>query len=588
MQGRIHTCLMVIFFSALTLLQSCVSNRSFQAVDSCHENCTLQKRKYAKMDTNNEDRHAAAFLSAVSMDSRPKPNPHSVVKEIKVLKSNEFYHGSEWALKVMDLDSGELISEFGGNSRFLIGSVRKLFSVGALLSTVGADYRFRTPVFRTGTLDQGGRLKGDVILVASGDLTMGSRLRPDGTLDIPDIDHNDANALGNAKLAHEDPLAGFDFLARQVKESGIKEIAGDVIIDDRLFQPFNFRNEFDVSPIFVNDDVVDISIIAKDPHKNPQVSWRPLSEAFRVDPTLLTVKKSGVFSIDLAPPFPQCFARTNCTGLVLGTLPIDFQPSPPFNFSPIVRTFRITDPAAYARTVFIEALERQGIIVLAKMVGMNPAEKLPRNGLYDPSEKIAELISPPFAEYAKYILKVSYNIGADTSLVLFGQKHGVDSLKKSLIVEKEFLKNRLKIAEASFHFVDGSGGGDTSATTDAILAFLFAMSRANEFLAFKESLPLLGIDGSLALMKGFTKDKRLKGALGNVAAKTGTYIVVGDNEALLKAEAFAGYITAKSGRKLAYAALVNNVKSTPQTILEDTIRVAEDLGKISAAIWADN
>ena len=33
-----------------------------------------------------------------------------------------------------------------------------------------------------------------------------------------------------------------------------------MVIDDRLFQAFDFRGEFNVVPIFVNDDVVDLTI----------------------------------------------------------------------------------------------------------------------------------------------------------------------------------------------------------------------------------------------------------------------------------------------------------------------------------------
>ena len=63
-----------------------------------------------------------------------------------------------------------------------------------------------------------------------------------------------------AQLTAPDPLAGYAGLAQQVAGAGIREVHGDVIIDDRLFVPFNFRGEFEVRPIFVNDDVVDVMI----------------------------------------------------------------------------------------------------------------------------------------------------------------------------------------------------------------------------------------------------------------------------------------------------------------------------------------
>jgi D-alanyl-D-alanine carboxypeptidase/D-alanyl-D-alanine-endopeptidase (penicillin-binding protein 4) len=70
-----------------------------------------------------------------------------------------------------------------------------------------------------------------------------------------------------------------------VAASGVTKIAGNVVIDDRLFQPFNYRGEFDLKPIFVNDDVVDLTINPTAAGSPASVVWRPMSAAgssFRV------------------------------------------------------------------------------------------------------------------------------------------------------------------------------------------------------------------------------------------------------------------------------------------------------------------
>ena len=70
---------------------------------------------------------------------------------------------------------------------------------------------------------------------------MGGRTKPDGTIAVSDWDHNEANNLGNAVLTKPNALAGYASLAREVKAAGITRIAGNVIIDDRLFEPFLAR-----------------------------------------------------------------------------------------------------------------------------------------------------------------------------------------------------------------------------------------------------------------------------------------------------------------------------------------------------------
>src|SRR3712207_3770684 len=57
---------------------------------------------------------------------------------------------------------------------YLPGSSTKFFSVSAALDDLGFDHRFQTPVYARGEVKDGA-LSGDLVLVASGDLTMGGQ-----------------------------------------------------------------------------------------------------------------------------------------------------------------------------------------------------------------------------------------------------------------------------------------------------------------------------------------------------------------------------------------------------------------------------
>ena len=75
------------------------------------------------------------------------------------------------------------------------------------------------------------------------------------------------------------------------------------------------------------------------------------------------------------------------------------------------------------------------------------------------------------------------------------------------------------------------------------MALLVAMDRHPHAAAFRDSLPIAGVDGTLEKrMRGTAAEKR-------VLAKTGT---------LQLANALAGYVTTTRGERLAFALFVNN------------------------------
>jgi D-alanyl-D-alanine carboxypeptidase len=524
---------------------------------------------------------AAAMLTlAACGDIDSAPTAYPLPPEIASVMQKPPYQNATWSMHVVDLDSGNVIYSLNAATPTLIASVRKLFSVGMALNQLGPDHRFVTPVYRQGAVDASGTLNGDLILVASGDLTMGGRTNPDGSLAISNFDHNEANALKNAVLTAPDPLAGYTSLATQIAAAGIKKVTGEVVIDDRLYQPFDFREEFDAKPIFVNDDVVDVIINPGNAGGAAAVDWRPKSAAFGVQSTLQMAAATAPLELDLTPELPTCIGTANCIGSVTGELPAGFVP-PLTSQYPLIRTFRITNPSNYARTVLIEALERAGVTVTAAPVENNPVQILPAPGSYAANAQVAQLVSQPYADYAKLIQKVSYNLGADTSLMLFGlAANGSTTMAGALAVEQATLTAQFQIPADQLHFIDGSGGGETTATPQAVTTLLAGMSKRSTYPAYLDALPVLGVDGSLGFVTDFTADPTLAGAKGQVHAKTGTF--VGGPPLTLETQALAGYLTAKSGRHLVFFVEVANV---PISGIDDVLPVFQDEGTIAAELW---
>ncbi len=169
-------------------------------------------------------------------------------------------------------------------------------------------------------------------------------------------------------------LAGYAALAHQIAASGIKEVTGDIVIDDRLFQPYLFRGEFHVRPIFVNDDVVDLIIDPENVNDRASMKQSPGSAALSVVNKVM-MKPAGS-AIDIAPALPTCIGTPACTVALAGDLPVGFVPPLTAHY-PLIRTFRITDPSSYARTVLIEELSNAGVKIDAPAVKPNPVHLLP-------------------------------------------------------------------------------------------------------------------------------------------------------------------------------------------------------------------
>lgn len=503
--------------------------------------------------------------------------------DIVAITGQHRYDGANWSLMVTDLSSGKTVYSVRPDKLAFTGSTRKLFSVGLALGQLGADHRTTTPVYRSGTVDDSGVLHGDLDLVGAGDLTLGGRRTADGGIAFTDFDHNDANNLGTAILTPQDPLAGMDELAQQVKASGITAVDGDVVIDDRLFAAYRVpNNDLLISPTMVNENMVDVTVTPTTPGQPAKIEYRPKSAALHVAGTVLTTaagtKPTVAIPQATAPSGQQvtglvtCVATPGCSAEVSGTIPADYQ-APLSGEHSFVGTFRVEDPASYARTTFIEALQRAGVSVSAAAVSANPASKLPASDTYSAKRRVAALVSPTYAQQAKLILKVSLNLGANLALTQFGLAHGQTTVTGALAEERKAIVG-LDIPANAFDFpTNGSGSPDSRATPHAIVDMLTAMSRTSVADTYKKALPSLGVDGSLAHTGTDLAAK------GHVYAKTGTTL----SGETLEAQTLSGYVDTRAGHRLAFAICLNHYG--PITKIEDVTTVFTDQAAITNALY---
>lgn len=488
---------------------------------------------------------AAALAAAVvwlpaPVAARPADGVTGLLEE--VMDGPDYKHGS-WGALVVDAKTGTVVYARNPDTMLAPASVTKLFTCAAALATLGPDHVFETPVYYRGTLTKG-VLRGELILVASGDPTLGGRTDKDGKVVFKDKDHTYANSgLMDAELTDTDPLAGLDELAKQVKAAGIDQIDGEILIDDRLFARARGSGSGPdaVTPILVNDNVIDVTVEpGKEPGDPAKVTTRPETAFYHVDSLVTTAAEKDGTSIALLTVGTNQFA-------VRGRIAAGSKPT--------VRIYPVDEPVLFARTLFVEALRRNGVKANAALIRPSHTN-LPEKGSYDKLKRVAVFKSPPFKDVVNVTLKVSHNLYASLFPCLVAASKGQTTAEAGLRAERGVLKE-LGVDTGAISFGGGAGGAPADFVSPrATVQLIQGMAKRPEWDAYREAMPVLGMDGTLADVV-----KEDSPARGKVRAKTGTLIWLdsANDRFLLKSKALGGVMTTKAGSTLYFAIFVNNV-----------------------------
>ncbi len=486
-----------------------------------------------------------------------------VSKTISGIEALARYRQSDWGYAVLDQASGKIILAQNQQKMFDPGSTMKLYSISTGLRLYGTNYRFRTPVYRQGTV-AGGTLTGNVVLVASGDLTFGLRAQRNGTLyyeNLPKVDHSYADELPGAVEPPGDPLAALNQLAAKVRASGITRINGNVVIDDRLFTSYAGFPDGLISPMWVNENLIDLLVTPTFVGQRATLNWRPMTATYAVTSRVTTVGSRQATNINVTEPTP---GNLVLTGQIAA------------HSAPALRVWEVDNPSEFARTAFIEALQRAGVTVTAPATGANPAALLPAKGSYRRSDLIGEHVSLPLSQYAKLILKVSYNRGADLMACLAAVKVGSTNCLTGLAAEVTTATG-LGVSRSSFFPQDGAGSDDQGRTTPLALATLLRRAAKSSYgNSLFGALPILGRDGTLANV--YPKSP----AAGHAQIKTGNRVVGNAaGQILVLGNSLAGYVQTRSGRRVVLMIAVGNV---PVSSSEAFLNVVDDQARMVIAI----
>ncbi len=443
------------------------------------------------------------------------------------------------AVKIVSLDTGRTLFEENAGKRLMPASNMKIYTVAAALDRLSPDYRFKTSVYAPARPDATGTVRGNLIVYGRGDPSIAARFN--------DKNYNKA----------------IDEIAARIVAAGVRKVEGDLVGDETYFTggPLGDSWEWDdlqwwygaeVSALSVNDNALDLFVKPGASVGAPgMVTTGPSITSFVSVVNGTTTTPRGT-KRDL-------IVHRGLTANVIevgGSLPLDDKgytggvavPHPALMFVEMLRSSLAQRGVTFTgRIRTLEASARGGIT-------LNPfrssSQMTATNNLLSSLVEIASWQSPPLSMIAALTLKPSQNLYAELLLRSLGKVFGTRTDPKQETAEAgiEVVKTFLREAGVSDDVIimrDGSGLSRHSLiTAEATVQLLTYMSRHRYANAFRDALPLAGVDGTLR--------NRFKGApaANNVRAKTGTIDMV---------SALSGYATSAAGERLVFSIIINNV-----------------------------
>ncbi|AZI31959.1 D-alanyl-D-alanine carboxypeptidase/D-alanyl-D-alanine endopeptidase [Kaistella carnis] len=391
-------------------------------------------------------------------------------------------------------ENGNFVYENNGNKGLSTASTQKIFTAAAALETLGKDFQYVTTVNFSGTLS-GGNLNGDLFITSTGDPT-----------------------LGSWRYEGYKPENFKQKLIKSLKDRGISSISGDLIIDDLYFDfqtvpggwPWNdLGNYYGAGVWGVNwrENQFDLQMANGDIKKSnidlPNVKW------------VNEVRTGGSSDQSLIFTAPH-----SDVALINGTLPSKAvtvsgaTPNPPLTLGEEIKIW----------------LKEAGIEFKGKITATSQQKIEGQKITFSPKNNLLmEYKSPTLDKIVFWFMRKSVNLYGETLIKTLGkEKKNEGSFEAGISYLKEFWKSR-GINAAMINFADGSGlSPQNYVAARAEVQSLLWSQKQPWFKEFFEGFPTQA--NGMKMKSGTMKDTK----------------------------SFAGYHTAKNGKKYVFAIIINN------------------------------
>lgn len=452
-----------------------------------------------------------------------KPN-NAIQKYADGMLNYQTLKHAPFSFHVTNLDNGNTVADVNGDMSIPAASTMKLVTTATAIKVLGTKYRFTTNLAYSGYIDSTTQtLHGDLYVIGGGDPTLGSKY------------YN--------KAGHER-----DFLmkwADTIYNSGIHQIEGRVIADASIYKyqgvPSGWvwgdlGNYYGAGPsgLTVFDNMLKLHFkTGKNVGDSTElICMEPYLPNLTMYNTVTSAKSKRDNAYVYGAPYSDFW-------FVKGSL---HQNEEDFTVKA-----SIPDPEFVVAYEMDYALEQAGVKV--KYYPTTNRKLLTDTTYVEPERKnIYKHYSPSITSIINWTNQRSVNLFAEHLLCQISVKRsGYGSTYNGALISQAYWKN--KIGASALFMTDGSGLSRSNAVSAKFFCDLLNYMKSSSTL--KKSLAIAGKKGTMASIGKNTS------ASGRVTGKSGT---------MTRMKAYTGYVTTKTGKKLAYAMIINNYNCPTSTV----------------------
>ncbi|MBI5778232.1 MAG: D-alanyl-D-alanine carboxypeptidase/D-alanyl-D-alanine-endopeptidase [Planctomycetes bacterium] len=412
----------------------------------------------------------AFFFPATQAFPFSQSDIDNLIRKYELEKSNI-------AIKVVTLPTNKTVYERNADVQMVIASNTKLFSTAAALCQLGPDFKFTTSISYDGTIISN-TLQGHLVVFSNGD---------------PNI---------SGRFYNNNPTAIFESWADKLSQSGIKEVKGNLVIDQSAFDrecippawpqdQLSYWYCAPVSAVSFNDNCVDITVWSSPKTGRMRYAISPATKYVTVSFKTKLDKKLSANQLK--------FSR------VAGTNRINISGRASPKELPIKESITVDNPGLFFGTVLRETLAKKGISVSGEILVTDEPYKpslcaRSRNGvpiisgqeLGKPSGKLIKITatSTDLVQTMNVVNKRSQNFYAEQilkSMAHYYQGKGI--LAEGLKIIREFLSKEVGLDRNGFTISDASGlARENRFSVNQIITLLKYMHGHKHFTTFRDSL----------------------------------------------------------------------------------------------------